>query len=272
MISFKSPRGECEIWRAGSHLRSVTDAEGGLVLDIKTGRFHSLNATSAVVWEALRQNPNGVDSAQIIEVMTAAFGPHPRMAGDLDELMRTFEQKRLVQRHSIDRRDRNHSLRTSLEIHRRPVSGEDTTVVRSTLGDLSPPTEFTDSGGGLWTYSAWLCFLAVYLIIAIGGFPRLHQALRWLSAKRRVGTPSKEKILNVCVAVNKAATYYVRQSWCLQRSAVTFSLLRLAGMPAELVIGCRRVPFCSHAWVEIHGAVVNDNPRVKAMYPELDRF
>jgi Transglutaminase-like superfamily/Coenzyme PQQ synthesis protein D (PqqD) len=272
-FSLQSPYGESEIWRTGSHLRSITDAEGGLVLDIKTGRFHSLNTTGAVVWETLRQNPNGVGSARIIEAITAAFGPHPRIGSDLDKLLKTFEQKRLVQRHSGDRRDSKQNSPSSGEVPRRPVSDEDATVVRTMLGDLSAPAEFTKGkGGGLRTGAAWLCFLAVYLLIAIGGFPRLHQTLRWLAARRRGGAPSKEKILNLCVAVNKAATYYLRQSWCLHRAAVAFILLRLAGMPAELVIGCQRVPFYSHAWVEIHGVVINDDPGVKALYPELDRF
>ena len=272
-FSLRSPDRESEVWRIGSHLRSITDAEGGLILDIKRGRFHSLNTTSAVVWDALRKNPNGIASGQIVEAMTAAFGPHPRMRGDLDKLLRTFEQKRLVQRHSSDRRDPKQSSLGCCEGQRRPVSDEDITVVRTMLGDLSAPAEFTKGRtGGLRTCAAWFCFLAVYLIIAIGGFPRLHQTLRWLSAKRRAEAPSKEKILNVCVAVNRAATYYLRRSWCLHRAAVAFILLRLAGMPAELVIGCQRVPFYSHAWVEIHGTVVNDDPGVKALYPELDRF
>jgi hypothetical protein len=208
-----------------------------------------------------------------MDVMTVTFGPHPRMADDLDALMRTFEQKGLVQRHPIDHRDGNHSSLAGLEFDRRLVSDEGITVVDTMSGDFSAPTEFTKCrGGGLRTFAAWLCFMVVYLILRIGGFSRLRQALRWLSAKRRVGAPSKEKILNVCVAVNKATTYYLRKSWCLHRAAVTFSLLRLAGMPAELVIGCRRLPFYSHAWIEVHRVVINDHPGVKALYPELDRF
>ena len=242
-----------------------------MILDIRTGRFHSLNTSSAVVWETLKQNPNGVDLAQIVHVMTGLFGPQSRMIDDLEELMRTLERSGLVHRHSIGRRRENHGPPKSLELHWRP--NEDKTAVGAMARGFSATTEVTRSRGiGLWTCAAWLCFMSVSLILSIGGFFRLHQTLRWLSTKRRSGMVSNEKISTVCSAVNTAATYYWRQSWCLHRAAVTFLLLRLAGMPAEFVIGCQRLPFVSHAWVEVHQGVVNDKARVKSLYPELDRI
>jgi hypothetical protein len=48
-------------------------------------------------------------------------------------------------------------------------------------------------------------------------------------------------------------------------------LMRLRGWPAELVLGVRRMPFAAHAWVEVRGRVVNDDPRVQRQYSVLER-
>ncbi|HKP04425.1 MAG TPA: lasso peptide biosynthesis B2 protein [Chthoniobacterales bacterium] len=259
----------CQIWRTCSHLRSIVDPDGGLVLDLSTGRFHSLNRTSAVVWKALRDNPEGADSNELLRAMTAAFGPNPGMGDDLHGLLQAFEHKGLVQRYPANDGTLDSFPRTP-EI--REKSMEKDGAVANPL-QMPPKTEFDRAGSQVWwTSAAWLGFLVVNLILWMGGFPRLHQALSWLSATRRIGEPSQKKISTICGAVNRAAALYLRKSWCLQRAAVTFSLLRLAGMPAEFVIGCRRLPFYCHAWIEVHRFVVNDNARVKGLYPELDRF
>lgn len=260
------------LWRIRSQVRSVTDTNGALVFDIDSSRFHSLNSTGTVVWETLKQNPNGVDSAQILHAMKLAFGSHPQMADDLDELMRSLEQKNLVQSDPNGLVTNESSI--TISNSRRQLQSDDGIAILGKMPDaLAPSTGPSNPGGSaLRTFAAWLCFGAVTFILWAGGFSRLHRVLRWLSAKRPVGVPCKDKVADVCVAVNKAATYYLRTSWCLHRAAVTFSLLRIAGIPAELVIGCQRVPFYSHAWVEIGGTVINDNPGVKARYAELERL
>jgi len=72
-------------------------------------------------------------------------------------------------------------------------------------------------------------------------------------------------------AVDNAAVFYYKRVLCLQRSAAGALLLRRAGYPAELVIGCRKIPFQAHAWVEVAGTVVNDNAAVTRFYTVLDR-
>jgi hypothetical protein len=48
---------------------------------------------------------------------------------------------------------------------------------------------------------------------------------------------------------------------CLLRSLAFYRFLRSAGLPAEHVIGVRRVPFQAHAWVECGGVpVLDDRP------------
>jgi hypothetical protein len=38
-----------------------------------------------------------------------------------------------------------------------------------------------------------------------------------------------------------------------------------------MVIGAQQMPFKAHAWVEVSGQVVNDQPYTREMYAVLDR-
>jgi hypothetical protein len=75
----------------------------------------------------------------------------------------------------------------------------------------------------------------------------------------------------LCRAMDYACVFYFKPVRCLQRSAATTLLLRHHGWRAEMVIGAQMLPFRSHAWCEINGAVVNDKPYVRAIYEVLER-
>jgi len=112
--------------------------------------------------------------------------------------------------------------------------------------------------------------LIVYDISSRLGFARTHALVaRCPVVKRR---PSEEVTAGICTAVAEASVWYVKRVLCLQKSAVTTWLLRLHGVPAELVIGCRPVPLQSHAWVEVHGQVVNDRPQYQKFFRVLERL
>ena len=46
----------------------------------------------------------------------------------------------------------------------------------------------------------------------------------------------------------------------------------LHGIAAQTVIGCRPLPFESHAWVEVEGQIVNDRPQYQRAFQVLDRL
>ena len=80
---------------------------------------------------------------------------------------------------------------------------------------------------------------------------------------RRVPVPEtgdRELEAVICEAFRSTTPFYWKPVRCLQRSIVTARLLRACGIPAEVVIGYRAVPFLSHAWVEVAGRVANDSP------------
>jgi hypothetical protein len=92
---------------------------------------------------------------------------------------------------------------------------------------------------------------------------------RWPVHER--GTNKPQAIASVCAAVDRAGTYYPKQALCLQRSAVVTCLLRMKGVDAQMVIGCRKAPFRGHAWVEVDGIPVNDDLEMQNLYKVVTR-
>jgi hypothetical protein len=122
---------------------------------------------------------------------------------------------------------------------------------------------------------AWLTLCAlwgliVFDLLVIGGFARIHGAIRAYTVRAwRTGSCSVDEIV---WAVDEACVWYVKSAACLQRSAVATWLLRRHGVRADLVIGYRPVPFESHAWVEVDGRVVNDRPQYQRFFTVLERL
>jgi hypothetical protein len=56
------------------------------------------------------------------------------------------------------------------------------------------------------------------------------------------------------------------------RSSATTLLLRRHSLRAEMKIGVQTMPFRSHAWVEVEGAVVSDKPQVATLYSVLEQI
>jgi hypothetical protein len=100
-------------------------------------------------------------------------------------------------------------------------------------------------------------------------FAALYCRVRSCPVKKRASSPYT--IQEICSAVDMASIWYWKEVLCLQRSAATACLLRQFGVPAEMVIGARQMPFKAHAWVEVDRQVVNDKPYTPELYAVLDR-
>lgn len=124
--------------------------------------------------------------------------------------------------------------------------------------------------GVVQTCLAWMALAGVDVFLHTFGFGRLRRViLRW---KPRGRARSSRVVLETCAAVDRASIYFYKRTMCLQRSFAITALLRSRGVPADLVIGCRKIPFYAHAWVEVGGLIVNDKPNVAVLYPELERL
>ena len=120
----------------------------------------------------------------------------------------------------------------------------------------------------LLSIQAWM-WLVVFDLARPAGFARL---CAWLGRARAGRRRSLVGSADVVWAVDEACVWYVKRAACLQRSFVATRLLRQYGFAAEMVIGCRPLPFESHAWVELDGLVVNDLPQYQRAFTVLNRL
>ena len=122
-----------------------------------------------------------------------------------------------------------------------------------------------------WTGLALVTLSGVSMNLKLYGFRGLYNTIKSRATSPR--TKSDPSLVSqVRYAVDHAAFFCLRRKRCLEKSAAMVLMLRRLGFPAELVIGCRRMPFTSHAWVEVGGDVVNDSLEVRSAYTQLDRF
>ena len=119
------------------------------------------------------------------------------------------------------------------------------------------------------TMRAWFA-LATFDIASIAGFRAIHDRVRASRVHRRHRRSCS--VEQIVWAVDEACVWYLKRAACLQRSVVATWLLRRNGIPAEMVIGCRPLPFESHAWVEVGGRVVNDRSQYQRAFTVLDRL
>jgi Transglutaminase-like superfamily len=118
---------------------------------------------------------------------------------------------------------------------------------------------------------SWLLLFSFELAVRSRAFERIRAAVQKqqvLPATTESSTPSEV----LSRAMDYACVFYFKQVQCLQRSAATTLLLRRHGWNAEMVTGVQIIPYNAHAWVEIHGDVVNDKPYMHEIYQVLERY
>lgn len=119
---------------------------------------------------------------------------------------------------------------------------------------------------------AWHAFVELWkydIFESKRGFAEIHGFVAQYPRVHRI--PEAGDLQRIVEAVDWAAIWYWKRVMCLQRSVVQTVIMRRHGIPAELVIGARRMPFRSHAWVEVQGVVVNDKERVQQEFSVLER-
>jgi len=115
-----------------------------------------------------------------------------------------------------------------------------------------------------------LAALLVYDVLSLMcSFEKMHRRVKGWKVIHRAN--ESEVIDRVCKAVNYACVWYPKQALCLQRSFVTTYLLRKRGVPAQMVLGARQVPFKAHAWTEVEGHAINERTDVQSIYTIWER-
>ena len=133
---------------------------------------------------------------------------------------------------------------------------------------MTPGIRRRAAGLALLTVQAWIGLVA-FDVARRAGFARL---CAWLHRRQPALPRHGQTPDDIVWSVDEACVWYVKRAACLQRSVVATWLLRRHGFAAEMVIGCRPLPFESHAWVEIDGRVVNDLPQYQRAFTVLNRL
>jgi hypothetical protein len=116
---------------------------------------------------------------------------------------------------------------------------------------------------------SWFLLLRFEWIMRSRGFNAIYRIVREQPVR-----PTSNRLVpqeDLCCAMDYACVFYFKRVLCLQRSAATTLLLRRHGWRVEMVIGAQLLPFRSHAWCEINGAVINDKPYMQDIYAVLER-
>jgi hypothetical protein len=123
--------------------------------------------------------------------------------------------------------------------------------------------------GGLIVES-YLLLIHIDLLMRFRDLRSIHALIR---KRKAVLRPMREEssVQELCQAIDLACVFYFKRVLCLQRSAATTLLLSRYSHHAEMVIGAQILPFKSHAWVEVNGAIVNDKPYMLDIYQVLER-
>jgi hypothetical protein len=116
---------------------------------------------------------------------------------------------------------------------------------------------------------AYLELIHFDLYLARRDFAVLRRKVQDYPIERAGSSP--DLVQKICAAMDTASIFYWKEVLCLQRSSATTCLLRHHGVPAQMVIGVRQMPFKAHAWVEVRGEVVNDRPYIPSTYTSLDK-
>jgi hypothetical protein len=259
------------------YIRSVTNDDGGVLLDLRNGRCLRLSPVGGKVWDILKQCAEGMTLDSLVDEMVRVFpGVAPdTLRRDMCGFLKDLEHKELIQPNENGSRPYVTRLKGSQKKPDELTGMPPSAWANQTAPET--PAESERGGGaarerGSFAYSvlAILVLIGVDLAFKIAGFPLVHSIVsRW--PVRRRGGQSTPPVERICASVDTACQCYIKHALCLQRSVVATCMLRMAGSPAEMVIAARVMPFESHAWVEVDGRVVNDVSKVKKFYQVLDR-
>lgn len=235
---------------------SFTDKDGSAILNVGRDRMYSVIGVGSAIWAELAAQPAGVTFDAIVESLSAEYRDVPRhqIERDVERLLGSFQQNGFI-------RTSGQQQNRFAAVWRDHGHAGFLFVARKATGLLLKLK--------LYGLAAFLGLTVINIMLKLVSFSAFYHTVKRWPVSGGHGDP--EAVTPVCDAVDKATTWYPKQAMCLQRSAVATCLLRSRGLPAQMVIGCRKIPFKSHAWAELYGLVVNDKTKVQEFYRVLDR-
>jgi len=234
---------------------SNTNKDGSIILDIDGGLIFSLIGVGSLIWAKLNAHPAGLTVDDVVRSIESNFEdvPPPQIQRDVKNILNQLVQKGLINVSEGKVQDASERTRVWLN---------------NTIELLAYKAVKLLVHLKLNTVAAFLGLATINVVLRVGGFRALHYAVKRWPVNSSTSPDAQQE---VCKSVDRATNWYPSQAMCLQRSAITACLLRQYGVLAQFVVGCRKIPFRAHAWVEVEGHVVNDKKQVQEFYSVLER-
>lgn len=208
-----------------------------VLLALASERYFVLNGLAGDVWATMRGPSSRASVISQIQAMYPSVSAE-RVEKDVDDAIAQFLHQRLIV--LSDQQPQAPRLRASLEEAHVP----------------SEPLSF---------------------VVAFASLFACHLSLRVLGLKRTLRLILGRKILSdtqngeaaaksLCIGLHNATRFFPFRVECLERSVCGLWLLRRRGIQAELRVGVVARPFQAHAWIDLHGIPVNDDPDNLTLY------
>jgi transglutaminase-like putative cysteine protease len=123
-----------------------------------------------------------------------------------------------------------------------------------------------------WPLTAFLLVAVSRLTLRFLGFAKAIAITRRIAGRRSEITGAALVVPEVCRRVALAGVFFPGRARCLEQSLALYVLLRRRGVPAQLRIGVQPYPFNAHAWVELSGAPLNEQPEMVRQFVPLQDF
>jgi hypothetical protein len=260
------------VFAAVETTRWYVNSDGGVLLNLRTGRIFRMNTSGTFIWNSLIQSSGGIDAHKLAELLKQTFTLVPQQVLENDAALFLEQLTNFgVAYNDSTRPGKRLKAKQSFE---QPAIGQDDCGIDKDYSDNGCPQSSAFTGAQSPSYgiaiSAFLVLLMCDLALKTGGFRFMHRLLSkcpvFKNRKR-----NSQHVERVCKSIDVACSWYFKRILCLQRSLTGTLLLRWYGFPASMVIGARLIPFQSHAWVEVLDVVVNDIQIVKDYYDVLER-
>jgi hypothetical protein len=237
------------------YISPITD-DGSVILDFRQDKVLSVNKTGAVILSKIASSESGLSRADLVKAVSAEINVSApsRNESIVDDLIDKMNKKGLLQSSATPTSGGVKWLRDMAA----RCAVKATRLLIVTLLKLK-----------LHTPAALVALAMVDVALKLIGINALRQIVSdWPINGEE---PDSRSVAYVCSKVISACAWHSKKTLCLHRSATTTCLLRSIGAPAEMVIGVHKIPFYGHAWVEVHGKVVNDHPKVQTFFHTLSR-
>jgi hypothetical protein len=235
-------------------VREIVTADGAILLDFEAGNCIALTPIALRIWQL---GKTSFSCNQIAEQLAIEFHvPFQEVHHDTIEFFNRLSSCGFLRRAKTAQPSK---LRFRLALLLRRMC----LLFQSLPGGIG-------NRSCIHVVTALMGLMAIDMLHLSQDFEAMHALVRGWKKAPCTGHP--DAIRRTCRAVAYACVWYPKRVLCLQRSAVMTCLLRGCGIPAEMVIGARVVPFKAHAWTEVEGRPINESSDVQKIYMTWERW